>query len=91
MLRTIQEDIKATKTLTEDVHIMAINMKSLQKSQDEISKKVDSITSKEFLEYKENKKLIKQKILSAVTGSGITLVLGFIAWLIKRYIEIGGI
>ena len=87
----MRDDIKETKKLAEDVHIMAINMQSMQKTLEETNRKVDALSSKEFTEYKENKKMIKQKVLSAVTGSGVTLVLGFIAWLIKEYIKIGGI
>ena len=78
MLKTIQEDIKDTKALAEDVHIMAINMQNMQKTMEETNKKVDALSSKEFVEYKENKKLIKQniitKVTSAIVGAGITIV-----------------
>jgi len=91
MLRAIQEDIKTTKTLTEDVHIMAINMENMQKAQDDINKKVDAITSKEFLEYKENKRIIKQNIISAVVGALGTGLITLIVWLIKEFVMKGGI
>lgn len=78
MLKTIQEDIKDTKALAEDVHIMAINMQNMQKTMEETNKKVDALSSKEFVEYKENKKLIKQniitKVTSAIVGAGIAIV-----------------
>lgn len=91
MLQTIKEDVQATKTLTEDVHIMAINMESMQKAQDEINKKVDALTSKEFVEYKENKKLIKQNLTSAAIGALGTALITFIVWLIKEFVMKGGI
>lgn len=91
MLQAIKEDVQATKTLTEDVHIMAINMENMQKVQDEMNKKVDALTSKEFVEYKENKKLIKQKIISALLGALGTFTIGLIGWLIKIFIMKGGV
>lgn len=89
MLQAIKEDVQATKTLTEDVHIMAINMENMQKVQDEMNKKVDALTSKEFLEYKENKKIVKDKILSAFIGAGCTFLLGLIGWIINLFIQGG--
>lgn len=89
-LQDLKEDIQATKTLTEDVHIMAINMKNMQKVQEDMCKKIDDLSSTEFYEYKENKKLIKQKILSMCIGAAITSGLGFISWLVGRYIMKGG-
>lgn len=91
MLQAIKEDVQATKTLTEDVHIMALNMENMQKVQDEMNKKVDALTSKEFIEYKENKKLVKQKILSALIGAGCTFLLGLLSWIISLFIAKGGI
>ncbi len=89
--KEIQEDIKATKQLAEDVHIMAINMQQLQKTQEDMSKKVDALTSKEFVEYKENRKAIKSQIISIIVGSVGTMVLGFISWLFMTFISKGGI
>ena len=94
MLLTMRDDIKATKSLTEDVHIMAVNMQNMQKSQDEINKKleetdkkVDVLSSKEFIEYKENKKIAKQNLISkgisALTGALIT---GGV-WLLSMYFK----
>ena len=39
ILVELQEDVRATKNLAEDVHIMAINMQNMQKTQDEMNKK----------------------------------------------------
>ena len=64
MLKTMRDDIKATKTLTEDVHIMALNMQNMQKTLEETNQKVNDLSSKDFIEYKENKKLVKDKIIS---------------------------
>lgn len=98
MLQNMGDDIKETKKLAEDVHIMAINMQNLQKSQEEANRKieetnqkVDAITSKEFMEYKENKKILKQNLSSGFIGAGVTLVIGIITWLAKEFIMKGGI
>lgn len=90
VIEELREDIKATKSLAEDVHILAVNMENMQKAQDEINKKVDALTSKEFLEYKENKKLIKQNISSAVVGAIMGFGLSLVAWLIRFFIMNGG-
>lgn len=91
VLVELQEDVRATKNLAEDVHIMAINMQNMQKTQDEMNKKVDALSSKEFIEYKENKKAIKSQIISIIIGSIGTLVLGFIGWLFTQFMTKGGI
>lgn len=91
ILKELQEDVKTTKNLAEDVHIMAINMENMQKSQKEINKKVDALTTKEFAEYKENKKIIKQNLLSAFIGAVGTTIIAFIGWIIKEFIKKGGI
>ena len=91
MFKEIQEDIRTTKNLAEDVHIMAINMQNMQKTQDEMNKKVDALSSKEFLEYKENKKAVKSQIISILIGSIGTLLLGFIGWLFTQFFSKGGI
>lgn len=90
VIEELREDIKTTKALAEDVHILAVNMENMQKAQDEINKKVDALTSKEFLEYKENKKLIKQNISSAVVGAIMGFGLSLVAWLIRFFIMNGG-
>ncbi len=91
ILKELQEDVKTTKNLAEDVHIMAINMKNMQVVQDEMNKKVDALTSKEFVEFKENKKLVKQNLLSAFVGAVGTAIIAFIGWLITKFINGGGI
>lgn len=85
----LREDVKATKSLAEDVHILAINMKSMQKSQDETNRKVDALSSQEFLEYKENKKTLKKSILSAVGGSLGTGLLVLIIWFLTNFVKGG--
>lgn len=86
----LRKDVKSTKALAEDVHIMAINMQNLQKAQEETNKKVDALSSKEFVEYKENKKLIKQNIINKVSGGIIGTILTGIVWLISIYFK-GGV
>ena len=85
----LREDVKATKSLAEDVHILAINMKSMQKSQDETNRKVDALSSQEFLEYKENKKTLKKSILSAVGGALGTGLLILIIWFLTNFVKGG--
>ena len=78
ILKELQEDVKSTKALAEDVHIMAISIENMQKTLEETNRKVDVLNSKEFVEYKENRRLIKQniitKVTSAIVGAGIAIV-----------------
>lgn len=90
IIEEIKEDVKTTKSLAEDVHILALNMENMQKTVDETKKTVDSLNSKEFNEYKENKKLVKQNISSTVIGAIIGFAISIIAWLIRIYIAKGG-
>lgn len=83
----LQEDIKSTKSLAEDVHIMALNMQNMQKAQEETNRKVDALSSKEFTEYKENKKLVKQNIISKITTTVVTIILGGLAFLFGLYFK----
>lgn len=80
ILSQMQNDIKSTKTLAEDVHIMAINMKNMQATLEETSQKVDSLSQKDFVEYKENKKIIKQNIISKVSSVLTGAIITGIAW-----------
>lgn len=85
ILSEIQEEVKSTKSLAEDVHIMAINMQNLQKVQEETNRKVDALSSKEYVEYRENKKLIKQNVISKITGTVTGAVITGLAWLLSVY------
>lgn len=96
----MKEDIKDIKSLTESVHIMAERMESMQKIQEEtkietnkqleeINKKVNAITSQEYLEYKENKKIIKNNILSAIGGAIGMGILGVIVWFSSNFMKGG--
>lgn len=89
IIEEMREDIKSTKNLAEDVHIMAINMQNMQVTLEETNKKVDSLSSREFTEYKENKKLIRSNIISAVIGAICTCGFGLIGWLLKEFINRG--
>ena len=87
MMDEFREDIKSTKTLAEDVHIMALNMQNMQKTLEETNRKVDALSSKEFIEYKESKKLVKQNIISKITTTVITIILGGLAFLFGLYMK----
>lgn len=89
MLRTMQEDIKATKSLAEDVHIMALNMQNMKETLDETNKKVDDLNNKEFKEFEENRKLIKQNIITKVISTVVGAVLGILGSLIVLYVKGG--
>lgn len=86
-IKAMQEDIKTTKNLAEDVHIMAINMKNMQETLNETNRKVDALSSKEFVEYKESKKLVKQNIISKITGAITGAIITGLVWLIVTYIN----
>lgn len=97
-IEELREDIKSTKSLAEDVHIMAINMKSMEKAQSdtnikltETNKKVAAISSQEFLEYKENKKIVKSNVISALSGAIVSGVLAIILWILTQYFGKGGV
>lgn len=87
MMDEFREDIKSTKTLAEDVHIMALNMQNMQKTLEETNRKVDALSSKEFTEYKENKKLVKQNIISKITGVVSEIILLGLAFLFGLYFK----
>lgn len=87
IIKELQGDMKATKSLAEDVHIMAINMKNMQQTLNETNRKVDALNSKEFTEYKESKKLIKQNFISKVTGTITGAIITGLLWLIVTYIN----
>lgn len=89
IIKELQEDVKTTKNLAEDVHIMAINMKNMQQTLTNTSRKVDALSSQEFLEYKENKKTIKKSVLSAIGGSLGTGLLVFIIWFLINFVKGG--
>lgn len=86
IIEELKEDIKSTKSLAEDVHIMAINIKSMQETLTSTTKKVDAISSQEYLEYKEGKKIIKKNIISAIGGAIGTGIIGFIIWFVNNFI-----
>ena len=81
----LKEDIKSTKSLAEDVHIMAINMRTMQETLTNTTKKVDAISSQEYLEYKEGKKIIRKNIISAIGGAIGTGIVGLIIWFVNNF------
>lgn len=85
IIEELREDVKSTKNLTEDVHIMAINMSNMQKTLEETNKKVDALSQKDFKEYESNKKIVKDKIISAVAGAIGTTIVGLMIWVIKNF------
>ena len=87
ILTEIQEEAKSTKSLAEDVHIMALNMQNMQKAQEEMKKEVSALSSKEFEEYKENKKLVTQNVIGKVITTAIEFIILVIAFLFGLYMN----
>lgn len=85
VINELREDVKSTKKLTEDVHIMAINISNMQKTLEETNKKVDALSQKDFNEYESNKKIVKDKVISAIAGAIGTTVVGLIIWAIQNF------
>ena len=85
VINELREDVKSTKKLTEDVHIMALNMSNMQKTLEETNKKVDALSQKDFNEYENNKKIVKDKVISAIAGAIGTTVVGLIIWAIQNF------
>ena len=85
IINELREDVKSTKNLTEDVHIMAINMSNMQKKLEETNKKVNALSQKDFNEYENNKKIVKDKVISAIAGAIGTTVVGLIIWAIQNF------
>lgn len=83
----LKEDVKSTKNLAEDVHIMAINISNMQKTLEATNQKVDTLTQKDFKEYEANKKIIKDKILSAVAGGIGTGIIAFGIWFVNNFVK----
>lgn len=90
VVEELKEDVKATKSLAEDVHIMAINMKNMQETLKETNEKVEELSQKDYNNYKDTKKTVKNSIISGITGSLITIVIGIVAFLVKLYIDMKG-
>ena len=89
VINELREDVKSTKALAEDVHIMALNMENMQKTLEETNKKVDVLSSKEYVEYKENKKLIKQNIITKVTSAVVGAGIAIVGMLLAEYLKGG--
>ena len=85
IINELREDVKSTKNLTEDVHIMAINMANMQKTLEETNQKVDTLSQKDFKEYENNKKIVKDKVIGAVAGAIGTTIVGLIIWAIQNF------
>ena len=90
VVEELKEDVKATKSLAEDVHIMAINMKNMQETLKETNEKVEELSQKDYNNYKDTKKTVKNSIISGITGSLITIVISIVAFMIKLYIDMKG-
>lgn len=85
IIKELKEDVKSTKNLAEDVHIMAVNISNMQKTLEVTNKKVDTLAEKDFKNYQENKKILKDRILSALGGAIGTGLIGLIVWLVQNF------
>ena len=87
IIEELKEDIRATKTMTEDVHILALNMEGMQKTIQETRDKVDELAQKDY--NKDTKKLVKNNIISGVVGAVVTGVIGVVSFLISMIVKGG--
>ena len=86
----MRDDIKATRDLAENVHLMAQSMQSMQKAQDNMNKRLDELASADYVKYKENKKIVQSQLLSGIVGAFLTFVIAIISWIIMGYIHSKG-
>lgn len=89
IIEELREDIKSTKKLTDDVHVMAINMTNMQKTLNETNNKVEELSQKDYNNYMNTKKTIKQNIISGFTGAAVTVVIGIIGVLFRLIMKGG--
>lgn len=86
-IKSTKEDVKATRKLTEDVHMLASSMQDMKEEQKEINRKVNALSSEEFLAYKENKRLIKNTIIGAIFGAVGVGLLYAIIWFLTNFVK----
>ena len=60
--------------------------KETNKQLEEINVKVNALNLKEFSNYQENKKIIKDKIVGAIGGTIGTGVIALILWAISKFV-----
>lgn len=89
VIAELKEDVKDVKSLAEDIHIMAVNMENMQKTLDNAVKKIDVIEKKDYTEYKERRKIIRDKIISGVVGSIVTAIIGILTFILTKWKEGG--
>lgn len=90
-INEIKEDVNTTKTLTEAVHIMAVDIKNMQEEIGNTRKNVEDLIKKDYNNYEENKKIVKNTILGKITDAIITAIIVGISTLSVIYINKGGI
>lgn len=90
-INEIKEDVKTTKTLTEAVHIMAVDIKNMQEEIGNTRKNVEDLIKKDYNNYEESKKIVKKTVLSKITDAIITAIIVGISTLSVIYINKGGI
>lgn len=83
IIEELKEDVKTTKKMTEDVHILALNMEGMQKTIQETRDKVEELSQKDYNNYVESKKVVRNNIISGVVGSVLTVIGGAIAILVS--------
>lgn len=82
----IKEDIKETKKLAEDVHIMAINLTNMQKTLSDTREKVEELSQKDYNNYKDATKKLKDTIIAGIGGSLVTVIIAVVVGIIKYLI-----
>lgn len=90
-INELKEGVEVTRKLAEDIHIMAINIENMQKTLDSTVKKVEDVERKDYNNYLESKKTIKNNVLSGLTGSILKGLFALILFIIGLYLGKGGI
>lgn len=67
--------------------MLASSMQDMKEEQKEINRKVNALSSEEFLAYKENKKLIKNTIIGAIFGAVGVGLLYAIIWFLTNFVK----
>ena len=71
------------------MYILALNMEGMQKTIQETRDKVDELAQKDYNNYKDTKKLVKNNIISGVVGAVVTGVIGVVSFLISMIVKGG--
>lgn len=87
----LEEEVKTMKSLAEDVHIMVIKMQGMEETIENTNRKVDALVSDEYIKYKNNKDLIREKIIGTIAVGIAGGMLAFLVWFVTNFVKGGGV